>query len=357
MPELDISKTTILERNLQDYSVPSQNLDVHGDQDETFWDYPNAQKNMGYYKTIPELKKAIDALAVWTTGKGYETDQDTRAILEHITGNGKDTFKNIIWNMQVMKKAVGDSFAEIIIDKDSELLINLKPLSAERMRSVYGRNGILKRYEYKNKTGKGFKTFKPNEIFHLQNDRVGDEIHGISVIEACKWVIDARNEAMTDYRKVLHRNVIPVRIIEVDTDNTTKRDALMAEYKDAINKGEVLVVPKGVVEFKNDQITIQDPTTWIQYLENFFYQAVGIPRVIANSEGFTEASSKVGYLTFEPVYTNEQTELEEDLWAQLQIRISFNRPPSLKENMQSDEAKNTGQLGFQANDVTAGAGV
>jgi hypothetical protein len=223
------------------------------------------------------------------------------------------------------------------------------------MRIVVGKNGIIKRYEQNNKTGKI--TFKPEEILHLCNDRIGDEIHGVSVIDACKWVIDARNEAMTDYRKLLHRNVIPVRIIEIDTDDSTKRNAFMAEYKDAIQKGEVLVIPKGTVEFKEDQIEIQDPIAWIQYLENFFYQAVGIPKIIlGGSEQFTEASSKIGYLTFEQVYITEQSELETDLWNQVGINLTFERPISLSDAMQSTMTKNPGQTAAQPNDMVAKAG-
>jgi len=344
MAELNISKTTVLDRDIDDYSVDSAALD-NSSSDETYWDFPSANQNLGYYKNIPELKKAVDALAMWTAGKGYTTDTGTEVILNHITGWGEDTFQSILKNMLIMKKIIGDSFAEII--KEGNKIINLKPISAERMRIVCGKNGIIKRYEYKNLDGTKVK-FKPQEILHLCNDRIGDEIHGISVIDACKWVIDARNEAMTDYRKLLHRNVIPVRIIEIDTDDSTKRNAFMTEYKDAIQKGEVLVIPKGTVEFKEDQIQIQDPITWIQYLENFFYQAVGIPKIIlGGSEQFTEASSKVGYLTFEQVYISEQTELEADIWSKLGLKIEFERPISLKETEQASEAKNTGQVGFQ----------
>jgi hypothetical protein len=42
------------------------------------------------------------------------------------------------------------------------------------------------------------------------------------------------------------------------------------------------------------------------------------------------------------------------LWIQQGIKITFNRPPSLG-GMQPelDESKNTGQIGFQPNDVAA----
>jgi hypothetical protein len=76
-----------------------------------------------------------------------------------------------------------------------------------------------------------------------------------------------------------------------------------------------------------------------------------VPRVIATSENYSEASSKIGFLTFEPTYTNEQTLLEANLWSQLGLRLTFNRPPSLMNTLQSSEAKNTGQTNFQPKDM------
>ncbi|KKK85236.1 hypothetical protein LCGC14_2775310 [marine sediment metagenome] len=92
---------------------------------------------------------------------------------------------------------------------------------------------------------------------------------------------------------------------------------------------------------------------WIRYLENFFYQTFGVPRIIATSEGVSEVGGKMGYLIFEPVYSREMSLLEEDLWNQVAIRIKFKRPLSLGGLVQEDEAKNTGQVAIQPNDVSA----
>jgi len=350
MPELDIGKTTTtdLDTEVSDYSVSPKATDYAdaGDK-ETTYEFPKASEYIGYYKNIPELKKAVDALAMWTAGKGFEASERDKLILENVSGWGEDSFDSILMNMIVVKKIIGDSFAEIIRDESDGRLINLKPISPERMKVVVGSNGIIKRYE-QHLSNKEWKILETKDVLHLCNDRFADEIHGTSVIEACKWVIDARNEVMQDYRKVLHRNVIPVRIIEIDTDDTTKRDEMITQYQDAIKKGEVLVLPKGTAEVKDNTISITDPTNFIRYLENFFYQAVGIPKIIlGGSQEFTEASSKVGYLTFEQVYATEQRLLEQDIWNQINMRIMLNRPISLKDNMQNDEAANTGQVGFQ----------
>ena len=351
MADLDIEKTDVLERhkganayNYADYSVAAQILD-YAENKETFVDFDNAAKYWGYYKKYGQLKKAIDTLALYTVGKGYDTENFYKVILDRLSGIREDTSHSLFWNMMVTSLVQGDAFAEIIRN-DNGSLVNLKPICPSRMRVVFGENGLIKRYEQL-KLGKVSKKFQPKDIFHIINDRIGDEQHGTSVIECCEWVINAIEEAKRDYRILLHRNVVPVRIIEVDTQNTTKRNHLMTEYKEAIRKGEVLVVPKGTVEIKDTTIQVQDPIQWIQSLENYFYLAVGIPKTIASPEGVSEGASKVGYLLFEPIYTYRQVLMEADIWQQLAIKLTFKRPPSLKENMQENEQKNTSQTGFQ----------
>lgn len=359
MAEYKLSRTTTTDLTgaVDDFSVDTGFIDSASEQQkETYWDYPDAPANLGYYKTIPELKKAVDALAMWVAGKGYVADSpfiDT--LLKNITGWGEDTFESIVNNLIIQKKIFGDAYAEIVRKENGDP-INIKPLYTGDMRVVVGEDGVINHYEHRIRSRKDSepRILKPSDVLHLVNDRIANEIHGTSIIEACKWVIDARNEAMKDYRKVLHRNVVPVRIIEIDTDNAAERDAMIREYEDAINKGEVLVLPKGTAEIKDTTINIQDPITWIRYLENFFYQAVGIPKVIlGGSEEFTEASSKIGYLTFEQVYSKEQRELEADFRNQIGIAITFNKPVSLKNELLQSESKNTGQVGFQQNETTA----
>ena len=97
----------------------------------------------------------------------------------------------------------------------------------------------------------------------------------------------------------------------------------------------------------------EDRTAWISYLENFFYQVFGVPRSIATSDGTSEVGGKMGHVIFEPIYTKEQVDLEEDLLLQQAIEITFNRPPSLGGLVQDTIQKNTGQTNIQPNDVEA----
>ena len=349
---LQQTTTTQLNTGVPDYSVSQKVID-DSTSDEFYWYNSSFPKYLGYYKQIPELKKAVDALAMWTTGKGYTTDPSTQVILEHLTGWGEDTFDSIIQNMIVIKKINGDAYAEIIEEKD--ILINLKPLNPSNVRHVVNKKGIIKRYDVWD--GSGWKEFKKEKIFHISNDRVASEIHGVSVVEACQWVIDARNEAMSDWRRILHRSTI--RILEVDSDDTTTISTIREQYKEAIKNGEVLIIPK--VKDGGFQDLAAPPgevfLNWIQYLENFFYQAVGVPKVIMGGAAeYTEASSKIGMQTFEQPHMTERRLLEQDIWNQLFLKIKFSEPASLMDNLQTSEAANTGQVGFQPNDTTAGVG-
>ena len=356
MAQYDISNTTTtdMESEVKDYSVSSQILDEAGVNKESIWDSKNWSEYLGYYKSIPELKKAVDALAAWTVGKGYKGDVETEVTLDIINGWGEDSFQSIMQNMLTVKKINGDAFAQII--RNEGRLINLKPLNPRNVRIVVDDKGIIIRYDLLNNKGIPIKPIQTQDMFHICNDRIGNEIHGVSVVEACKWVINARNEAMSDWRRILHRNLAGVRIIEVDEDDDEQIEILSARWAKAIDKGEVLILPKGTASPINTAPPVS-PENWIRYLENFFYQAVGIPKIIlGGSQEFTEASSKIGYLTFEQVYMTEQRLLEQDLWNQLAIKIKFERPVSLKDNIVEDEEKNTGQVGVQPNETQAQVG-
>ena len=347
---------------VSDYSVDTKTTDgIYYGQEESYWDFSKFTERYGYYHSIPELKSAIQAYATWVLGQGYQCDERTKIQLNLITGWGEDTFMSVLWNMLVIKKVNGDAFAEVIthngksIDKGG-IIINLKPLSPQRVRIVLNSKGKIIRYEYTDNYKK--QTFKPIEIFHISNNRVADEMHGDSIIDSVKWAIDAKNEAMSDWRRISHRATI--RVMYVDEDDPIKLNIMKTKYAEAINKGELLLVPG-----KPGENTFQDLTlppveaflAWIRYLENYFYQALGVPKVILGgvSEN-TEASAKVAVIVYEPTFTREITELEKDLWSQLKIKIKINKQPSLMDNMYSDEQKNTGQVGFQPNDTQAGVG-
>lgn len=357
--DTDIGNTTQTAMNnggVPDYSVSAQILRTSLGKN-TPWINPRWPIYLGYYKKIPELKKAIDFHAMYTVGKGWSADPLTTVICSRIAGNGKDTFTTIMQNLLIMKKINGDAYAEIVrdpkIDKtDIKSILNLKPLNPLTLRIYYDEKGMLDHYEEWSlgETSEYVGTFQPDDIFHLQNDRLGNEIHGTSVCDACEWVILARNEAMEDWKRVLHRSSI--RVMYVDQDNISKLAVYKEEYKEAIANGELLIVPA----LPGKDATFQDLTAppieqflqWIQYLEDFFYQAVGISKVITgNVFQATEASSKTSYMTYEQPYKTEQQSLEEALKLQLGLDIDFDDAASLLTQEQNNEAANTGQVTMQ----------
>lgn len=360
--QTDIRQTglTDMSGSVKDYSIAPMSTDGVSEQPETYWDNSKFNQWFAYYKTIPEYKAALDAFATWCVGRGWEAESlDVKVILENMTGWGEDTFQSILWNLIVTKKLCGDAFAEVIRG-DSGKLINLKPLDPASIRIVANRKGTILRYEQRTKTSTGtsVKKFQPVEILHLCNNRIADEIHGTSITEALQDVIDTIQEAMTDYRRILHRSTI--RVLRVDEDDKTRLTNLKADYAEAIKKGELLIIPgkRGDSEFEDLAAPNADTfLAWLNYQTNRFYMALGIPKVVLGGTAEnTEASAKVSVIVFDPIFWREIMELEADLWNQLGIRITINKQPSLMDNAQSDESKNTGQTGFQPNDVEAGVG-
>ncbi len=353
--ELDITQTSTVDLKslVPDFSVQNQILDGPTDIKETFWMDEEWTKKVGYWKTIPEFNRPITALSVWTAGKGFTTQPNFQVILDKIIGWGEDSFTSIMQNLIKTKKFAGDSYAEIIRNKETATLINLKVLNNGRMRHVVNQQGIIIGYDYRQVDGK-FKRFKPEEILHLCNDRIGDEIHGTGIYELVKWVLDAKHEAMNDKRRQLHLSTI--RVMEVAEDDKPRMANLRRDFAEAIKNGSVLLVPEGFGKLQDLVPPTTEHIAWTTYLENFVYQAIGVPRVIATSENFTESGGKIGFLTFEPIYTNEQVQLEADLWNQLAIRVKFNRPPSLDNNLNQDQAKDGPLTATQPNDTIAGRG-
>ena len=311
--KLDITQTsqTSMDTKVNDFSIDQENIEDASSQKETFYMNENWNTQLGYFKHIPELNRAITALAIWTAGKGYTTDTATEVMLDNIIGWGEDTFTSIMINMLKVKKFGRDAYAEIIRNEKSGTLLNLKVLNTGKMRHVVNSGGKIIRYEYLQANGT-YKKFQPNQIFHLCNDRIANEIHGTSIAEVVKWVIEARKEAMEDWRRISHRATI--RVMYIDEDDTSRVSNLKKDYAEAIDKGELLLIPGKPGENVFQELNlppVQAFLEWIRYLENFFYQAVGVPRVIATSEDYTESGSKVGFLTFEPVYTNVISCLED----------------------------------------------
>ena len=343
--------TTNFSNTVPDFIVQAKRLDAANDNGKTYVYFDKATTHFGYYFSIPEIYSAANALATWTVGKGYELlDTDMRVQLDHVTGMGKDSFEQIMWNHEVVKIIVGDAFIEVKRGKN-DVIVNMVPISPERVRIVIGENGLIEKYEAWN--GKEWKTIKKENMLHSQNKRIGDQVHGTSQIEASKNIIDARNEALEDERIIKHRDKA-LGIAYYQTDKTGKIEYMNQQIEKAVKNGEMLGLPADTAKIEPyPSRSSEDRQPWIQYLENFFYQVFGVPRSIATSDGTSEVGGKMGHVIFEPIYTKEQKDLESDLWNQQAIKIKFNRPPSLGGLVQREEQQNSGQTNIQPNDVEA----
>ncbi len=346
--------TTDLTTGVPDYSQDSKVTDGNYSQDENKWTNINAAKYYGFYYGVGEFRASLNSFGTWVVGQGYTAGPRETVILEHLIGWGEDTFLSIMWNMIVTKKFNGDSYAEIIKDDKAGVLINLKTLDPKRMAHITGKNGMLKRYEYTQADGT-IRKYAPDKILHFCNDRILDEPHGTSVTSAVEWVIEKIQQAREDYARLMH--VSAVRIFYVDESDTDRQNTIKTQYANAIKNGEVMMLTCKPEDAKFQDLVVPPADAWIRwltYLEDKFYKALGVPKVVLGGTAEnTEASAKVGVLVFEPVWTKEILELESDLWNQLGIKIKINKQPSMMDGLQTQENKNNAQTGFQPSDTKA----
>jgi len=343
---------------MTDFSVPTAMTDGAGVEGETTWDNEFWPQYLGYFKQIPELNAAINAKATWTIGKGFKADEVTTMLLDTLRGWGKDTFNTILENCIRTYYIGGDAFCEIIRDDEGNL-INLKPLDPSVVTIIVNKKGRVIRYEMNAKTKVPTKEFKPEKIFHLARNRVADQIHGVSVIASVENIILARNEAIADYKIVMHRNVYPRMIFHLDTDDEDEIASFKTKMDNTYKKNENFYVPKDVVVPELMAVAPNatlDPKAWIEAQGDFFYEAVGVPQIILGGSGeFTEASAKIAYLAFQQNIEEEQLFIEEQVLSQLNIVIELEFPASLENELLSDKAKD-GAENIDASETTAGEG-
>ena len=353
MAQLDLSNatTTDFTNQVPDFIVESMALDVaNSDGSETFVYYEKAIENFGYYFNHPQIASRINSLCTWAFGQGWDTDDaNLKVILPKISGNGKESFGEIIWNHEAVKLMQGDSFIEII-RTDAGKLANLINISPERMKTVF-EGARIKRYEIWNGKKKQWVTKKVEEIFHCMNKKIGDQVRGTSQIQSNKFVNDAMIEAFDDERVIKHRDKA-LGIIKYKTNNTGKIEWINKKVQEAVKNGEMLVVPADTADFEPwPAKSSEDRQNWLAYVEGLGYNTSGVPRSMVTSDGTSEVGGINGHLIFQPIHGKEQLDMENQLLLQVQVQIKFTRPPSLAPKTQENAEKNTGQLAIQPNEV------
>ena len=355
---INSNEASNLSSAMTDYSVDGQETDAVNAAGETGWTNTKWSQQFGYYNTIAELGIAIDAKATWTIGKGFTADARTTAVLNHVSGIGIDTFNTVLENLVRDYQIGGDGFAEIILDEEGDLL-NLKPLDPGSIKIIISKQGMIVRYEQVSKTPKPNKKINKNKMFHLARNRVADQIHGTSMIDRLVNIILARNEAIADYKIVLHRNVYPQIVWKLDTDDPVKIAKFKATTDAAVSDRENIYIPMGAVEREVAGVppnSTLDPKQWIAQLNADFYQAAGVPQIIVGgSAELTEATAKIAYLAFEQTIEEEQLFIEEQVRDQLGYIINLEFPATIENELISDKKKD-GPVNIQPNETTAGSG-
>lgn len=320
----------------------------------------------GIYREVPEMRSTIDVWCKWLIGKKLTMSPETARITSRIKGNGKDTIRKILLNLKRVSKIGGDAYGEIIRDK-AKRIVNIKVLDPATIQIRANKWAIITSYvqlEQKpaDKTMSAINTttenriinsWKPEEIFHVLNDRIADEIHGIPEIEKLLKIIKWRQQSMSDMSVVFHRYVKPLLEIHANTDDPTELANLKVQYDNAVKNMENLIVPKGSIE-KTERISIPqfstlDPLPWLLFLRSYFTESSGVPEIIrGKSDEVSLAAGKLNYLAFKEKIEIEQTEFSEDIEAQLGLKIKFEAPKEIdieiaKEVQQMTDRKNAKQ--------------
>ena len=325
--------------------------------------YQNTKWNTQYgtFLKCANLQSAINMQSTWTVGKGYTCDSETKVILQHISGFGKDTFLSIMHGQNSVAHLAGTSYAEIIRDPDTNTLINLKPIDPGTVKEVYDAKGMLIRYEQTSNTPNGtIKTFKPEEIFVLHNKKIGASMHGVSDLEAMQELIEADRESFIDLRTIMHRQCRPMLLFKLGTDDSPKITKFKNDTDTALSKNENLYVPFDEKTLSVEVIKIEPSPALFTYrdmLKSEFFRALGLPLSLFGSAGGTESGSKIEYLAHETVFTANALKIEEAIWNQLYLKVKFISPATLLDNLQTDQSKDGAQgMEIQPQDVTAGSG-
>jgi len=367
MAEMDISKARVgnQKNTLEKYEVTPIDTDGATGAKETVYSFPNWTKQWGYFNEIDELRNAILMKAIWYVGKGWTANSRTDSILKAITGWGKDSFDDVLFNMVVNMSIAGDSFCEIIRGTDKlKTILNLKPLNSGSMTIKVDGKGIITGYEQFSRTDEGERhvlhKFKPNEIFHLTLNRIADQIHGLSDVDAAEDVIKAEKENFQDVKKHMHSQIRPMILWKLKTDDTAKINKFVGKVEAARSLGDDMYIPddEDIVTHEIIQVDLSAVIfAWRQDIRNKFYRVVGVPQIVFGSAGTTESGGKMEYLAHEQVFAYRQRQLEQQIEGQLGLKVNLISPVTLIENLQADEKKDAqGALTFQPNDVTAGSG-
>ena len=353
MATLNLSNatTTDFTNQVSDFVMESKALDTENADGETVHYFEEADTNLGYYTNDPIVNSAANGMATWSFGRGVEyEDPTTKAEFEHFSGRGNDTFQSLMWNHEVIKLVIGDAFMEIVRSDKGDVILNLVPISPERVKIISKDGRILRYGVYQGSTGT-WETIDIENMYHTSNKRIGDQVHGTSQIDAIRKTIDARQEAEADERIIKHRDKA-LGVVYYKTNNEGKIAYANTQIEKAVKNGEMVGLPEDTAKIEPyPSKSSEDRQNWISSRENFAFATFGIPRNMITSDGTSEVGGINGHLIFEQTYGKEQSDEEASIWNQMARKVKLNRPPSLAPKTQDNQSANTGQTNIQPSEV------
>lgn len=321
-------------KNLEGFNLPSEDTEaVRYQMNWTKWH--------GMYRKIPELRSTIDTFVNWVIGKKLILgDAKTKAFSKRVKGTGKDTLRQILKNILRTSLIGGDSYSWKAKDS-AQRIINLKILDPGSIEIRADNFGIIKEYaqlatkghesEIKSKEKKVIESFKPEEIFHIKNEAIADEIHGIPDPEKMLEVVKMRHQLMGDTSTIFHRYGKPTYFFEADTDDDTELKEIRDVLDDTNKNFENAVFPKGTLA-KIERVSVPqysnlDPMPYMTFLRSYFTESSNVPELVrGKSDEVSLAAGKLNLVSYKEKVRFKQIEFSEEIEKQLNLKISFEEP-------------------------------
>lgn len=290
----------------------------------------------GIYRKIPEARSTIDLECKWIIGKEITFKKaNQKEIADRIRGNGNQTFRKILMNHLRVSKIGGDSYLEKIRDKANRL-INIKILNPGTIRVEANSKGMIKLYAQivtnnLTKETKVFQTWQPDEIWHLSNDNIADEIHGIPELEKTYDIMKWKSQCMNITSVIFFRYIAPILEIYANTDDPTELAAIKTLYDTSIKNFENRIIPKGAID-KVERVSVPqystlDPLPWLKFLRSYYTESSNCPDLIrGKSDEVSLAAGKLNYVGWKEKIIFKQLEFAEEIKANIGFDIEFEEP-------------------------------
>lgn len=348
-------------KNLDSFIIPGQETDSSS----YLCDW---KKWHGIYRKIPEARSTIDLWCKWVIGKEIKfKNSKQEEICNRIKGNGIQTFRTILINHKRVSKVAGDSFLEKIRDKAGRL-INLKHLNSGTIKTTANKFGIIEKYEQVSTTNKSpvpiiLNTWEGetlDNIWHLANDPIADEIHGIPEIEKLYDIIKWKYQLTNITSVVFRRYIAPILDIYAKTDDPTEIAHIQTIFDNSFKNFENRIFPAGVID-KVERVSVPqystlDPLPMLMFYRSYFTESSNVPDLIrGKSDEVSLAAGKLNYLGFKEKIIMEQIEYAEQIKQQLGIDLKFSEPKEIDlEIMQTNRDKEDKQNAKETKKIVSG---